>query len=357
MIHIVPEVKFGGGITIIDAITRNLDNEYEHTVISHNIVDHNLLISTNLIEISHNKIHHLLNVIIALSRLKRGSTIVHIHGRHGFLFFIGAKLLNIPIINQHHGYYGHRKKSKRFRRLNFIIDYFMLRFSEICVFTSTDEENEVINRYSNNIRRKLIFNRPFIDKACSNIPRLRNISRLICLGTSNIEQKGFDRQIRFFRDIAERYPNIELIHFLNMQNEQEVEEMKSMIEEYNVKNYRIMQAVPNVWKILDNRTDCVISTSRYEGRNLVLQEAFQQGFSTLATNCSGQKELLDDKWSNVLDDGDEENWIYTFEQFFNNLDIEHQKCVAAYDFVAQFGGLEKYCEEVRLLYENVRPII
>jgi glycosyltransferase involved in cell wall biosynthesis len=348
----VPEVKLGGGITVVDGIIKQMRGEYEHLVIAHSVTNTELLSSAKLIKVPHKRIYHLFKVVIKLHKLKTSSIILHIHGRHGFLFFIAGKILNIPIINQHHGYYGHQRKKKSLRKLNYLIDYLMLRFSELCIFTSIDEAAEAKKTYSNNIRSKLVFNRPLNQKKFAFTAVKRKISRLICLATSNIEQKGFDRQIQFFAEIEKLYPEIKLIHFLNMRKTVEILKIKSMINEQKLENYEMTQAVSNVWDLLDNTSDCIISTSRFEGRNLVLQEAFQRGFSTLATNCIGQNELLNVKWSNILDNNNEKEWLTTFEQLFYNPDREQQKCIEALKFVEQFGGLEEYCSELRLLYDQ-----
>ena len=99
-----------------------------------------------------------------------------------------------------------------------------------------------------------------------------------------------------------------LIHFFNFQNKKELNNIKNKIKELGIsKNYLLKNAKKNVWKEIINNKGIIISTSRFEGRNLVIQEAFHNYVPVVATDCLGQKELLSENHSFILNNNNPKN--------------------------------------------------
>ena len=97
-----------------------------------------------------------LKVFIKLLKKDKKNCLLHIHGRSGFLVFLAAKIQNYKIIYQAHGYYNKLSKNNNF--IQNLIDFFLLRFSDLVIFCSESEKNFIVKLYNLKNKNRVIQN-------------------------------------------------------------------------------------------------------------------------------------------------------------------------------------------------------
>ncbi len=356
IIHVVPVIRTSGGITLLQNILNNLPNNIKNQIWVGQIEEKLEFYKVKPLNTSHAKIIYFPYLIKILNNENTKDTLIHIHGRNGFFVFLAAKLLKFKIIFQAHGYYYKLNNKRLFSFLNISIDKILLKYSDLVLFCSHHEKNFVLKNYTSKLKYKVIYNRSERTKTKSKSNKNFKNKEIIfyCLGTSNLYQKGIDRQLILFKELKKIFPNFIIIHYFNFKNKKERIFLANEIKNLGLsKHYILKNAHKDVWSEIDKKKGIIISTSRFETRNLVIQEAFHNSIPVIGTNCIGQKELLKEQISFVLDNKDEKIWPKILNKAILNKKERNMKTKKAKKWIQNFGNMKDYCQELVSCYESI----
>ena len=355
IIHVFPVIRTGGGTTLLQ---NNLVNLYKKTTneIWTDRVDEDIKFYRVKPQITkHTNLKNFFKVFIKLLKKNRKSCLLHIHGRSGLLVFIAAKIQNYKIIYQAHGYYGKLTKNKNFNFIQNLIDIFLLRFSDLVIFCSESEKDFIVKLYNLKNKNRVIQNNVNnIKKGNRKIKNTEKINLIYCLATSNIYQKGIDLQLKLVKELLDLYTDFKIIHFFNYQNLKEKEIINKSIRELGLSNhYYLKPTIENVWDYVDPIRGTIISTSRFEGQPLVISEAFYNNIPVVATNCLGQKDLLNDQNAFILDIKNKKDWPNILLKAISLQKQRNKKSEFAKKWLSQFGDKNTYTEKLLESYLSV----
>lgn len=167
------------------------------------------------------------------------------------------------------------------------------------------------NKYTNNIfinKGNVIKNIIDYDdikkKSEEKIYLKKDVFRIIAIGRLT-KVKDFNRLIPIIKKINDnrKKKNIEL---LILGTGEEENNIKSKIEQLNIKNIKLLGYQENPYKYLAN-SNLYICCSHYEGYSTTTNEALYLNIPIIATNCSGMQEILEQgKCGLIVTDNDEE---------------------------------------------------
>jgi len=355
IIHILPVIRTGGGVILLQQILSNISDKTKNQVWAHRIEENLRFKNTKLKLTKHANLVYFPKIIIELIKQKKENTIIHVHGRNGFLVFLAAKFLKIRVVYQAHGYYYKLLKNNKFSFLNYFVDYFILKFTDLVIFCSESEKDFVIKNYA------LKNNHVVIQNSIKNLkkgkPQIKNpekINIIYCLGTSNIYQKGIDLQLKLAKELLKLIKNFKIIHFFNFQNHKEKMIIEKNIKKLGLSNHYFLQSTKkNVWDYIDPKMGTIISTSRFEGQPLVISEAFYNCIPVVATNCLGQQDLLKSKNAFILDTKNTQEWSKILLKAITSKDERNEKRKFAKDWIDQFGDMKKYINDLLSAYNSI----
>jgi len=358
IIHILPEVRTSGGITLLQNNLINLTSGISHLIWASKIKEKINFYNTDTILTNHSNIRYFIQIIKRLKTEDNDNTLIHIHGRNGFFVFLAAKIIKIKVIYQAHGYYYKFEKRKLFFLFQNLLDNCLLQFSDFILFTSDGEKKFALKNYNVNIKYKVIYNRSNFVKKKKHIPTTSKKKLIIyCLATSNIYQKGLDNQLLLIKKLKDLNSNFKLIHYFNFQNQYELKILNNQIKSLNLSShYFLKKATKYVWDEITASGGIVISTSRYEGRNLVIQEAFHNMIPVVATNCIGQNELLEENRGFILKENKFDEWPNILLEALSNEELRKLKAIRANNWIKKFGDMKQYSKELFECYKYVMDL-
>ena len=370
IIHFHPKYTIVGGTVYIKELIHELKkNKIQSSMICGAVSkdqEPNLATDFRTIHFASKKPLELIISIISLVKLlirarSSANVVAHCHGRNTLIPAIISFFLRVPIVYQAHGYHYFNKKYNLVinRELNKLIDFLFLKLSKSIIFTCTSEYNNYVNKWLTIDQSKCVIipTRINIEKNEKNLKYQFNAGRtfrIACISASNFHQKGVDRLISLIRSLKNINFDFKVFHYFKVKDELELQILNRLISEAEVEDRYIMRSpVNDVWlKIMD--CDALISTSRYEGRNIAIQEAFVKRMPVIATNCSGQDELLSDDRSVVLPDNNEDLWPEIILSFFNNYkNLGYEKSNHASKFIRNDGGIDLMAKEFAALYRKL----
>lgn len=356
IIHVFPPIKTAGGTTLLKNNLVNLFQKTTNEIWADGIEEDIKFYKVKPQITKHRNLKNFLKVFIKLLKKDKKNCLLHIHGRSGFFVFLAAKIQNYKIIYQAHGYYNKLSKNNNF--IQNLIDFFLLRFSDLVIFCSESEKNFIVKLYNLKNKNRVIQNN--VNNIKKGYPRIKNtekINLIYCLATSNIYQKGIDLQLKLVKELLALYSDFKIIHFFNSQNLQEKEIINKSIRELGLSNhYYLKPTIKNVWDYVDPIRGTIISTSRFEGQPLVISEAFYNNIPVVATNCLGQKDLLNDQNAFILDIKNKKEWPNILLKAITLQKQRNKKSEFAKKWLSQFGDKNTYTEKLLESYLSVMGI-
>ncbi len=355
IIHTLPAIRRSGGITLLQNNLFNLTCNIRHQIWANKIPENIHFHNADILLTRHSSVFNFYKILERLKKENRNNTIIHIHGRNGFFVLIAAKIMKIKIIYQAHGYYYKLSRGKVFSFFQNFVDSCLLKYSDFVLFTADGEKEFALKNYNLNPNYKVIYNRtnPPLKKSFSTIISKDN-PIIYCLATSNIHQKGLDRQLSLIKKLKFLNNKFKLIHYFNIENQLELNYLRNKIRTLGLsKHYFFKKASKNVWDEIHSAGGIILSTSRYEGRNLVIQEAFHNMVPVVATDCLGQKELLKENHAFILKENKIDEWANTLNEALSNQELISKKVQKANNWILQFGDMKIYSNELFDCYKHV----
>lgn len=359
IIHVLPAVKISGGITLLQNNLLNLPKHINSQIWAHKIDEDIYFHNAKLIHTRHSNIKNFPIILKRLKLEKRNNTLVHIHGRNGFFIFLAAKFLKFKVIYQPHGYYFKLNRRKKLSFLNDFVDNILLKFSDLVIFCSNSEKNYAKKNYFVNPIHKTLFNRTDnLRKKDERDKRNKNKKHFIyCLATNNIHQKGIDQQLQLIKELTKHTSNFKLIHFFNFANHVELDFIREEINRLGLKkHYFLEKTKKGVWEEIYKKNGIILSTSRFEGLPMVILEAYHNFIPVVATNCYGQKDLLEENHSIILYEFQKEKWSKILFNYLKDSEQKEKKILKAKKWILKFGDMKSYSNELFQCYELVKGL-
>lgn len=350
----MPVIRKGGGCVYLnDLVQSQVFENCEHHCIATTTIDENFIPGCNYFEINYNTIIGFFRTAILI--LRGNYDLIHIHGRHGGLVCIFLKLLGKKVVLQFHGYYGlDVPRSSLLNALNKIFDKLILKTADCVIATCKAEQKKIENLYKFSKTCVVLTRRSL----STDLPRresddvILNKKKIYCLSVEGVHQKGIDS----FLDLCEQCKDLEIefIHYFNHKNLIELQYIQEQINTKELNNYYLRESCDKIWHDIYADAYAIISTSRFEGRNMTLQESFWNGVLVIASNCTGQDELLNDRWSMILDINDITSWKNVIEKATELSQAEKYKLEAnAFNFISEFGDQNVMHREILNIYDQI----
>lgn len=353
ILHILPVVqKRGGSIYVNELVQSQVFENCEHHCVAAATVDDEFILKCNYYEINY---HTILGFARTIALIWNGHyDLIHLHGRHGGLISIVAKLLCQKVIVQFHGYYGIDVPRNFFQdKLNKLFDNLILRTADCVIATCISEKKKIKDIYKF-LKVDIVLTRRSVSPSLPSRNSVRSIfknKKIYFLSVEGIHQKGIDK----FFELCEQCKNLDLkfIHYFNHKNLKELEYVKDQVKTRALTNYQLRKSRDAIWTDIYSDAYAIISTSRFEGRNMTLQEAYWNRITVIATNCTGQDELLDERWSLILDKNEFSSWkdVLVKATELSEKD-KHQLEEKAYQFISGFGDQHEMHKEIYNLYKQ-----
>ena len=245
---------------------------------------------------------------------KEKPDLIHTHGKGPGLYGrIIGKLLNIPVIHTFHGFH-YEDLSPLTKWAHLTADIFLTLITDQHIFVSAgekkrariirllDEENSTVihNGVDHDYIRNLSVNRNEVLKSigCENWENNKILGTLSRLSP----EKGILNLLSAFSKVIQEIPDLRLI-IVGGYPEEHVDyylKVKELIEKENLTEHvRILGYRQDAIEIL-KCMDFYISSSLSEGLPISMLEAFAAGVPTIATEITGNKDILRNSVFGVL---------------------------------------------------------
>ena len=245
---------------------------------------------------------------------KEKPDLIHTHGKGPGLYGrIIGKLLNIPVIHTFHGFH-YEDLSPLTKWVHLTADIFLTLITDQHIFVSAgekkrariirllDEENSTVihNGVDHDYIRNLSVNRNEVLKSigCENWENNKILGTLSRLSP----EKGILNLLSAFSKVIQEIPDLRLI-IVGGYPEEHVDyylKVKELIEKENLTEHvRILGYRQDAIEIL-KCMDFYISSSLSEGLPISMLEAFAAGIPTIATEITGNKDILRNSVFGVL---------------------------------------------------------
>jgi len=245
---------------------------------------------------------------------KEKPDLVHTHGKGPGLYGrIIGKLLNIPVVHTFHGFH-YEDLSPLTKWIHLTADIFLTLITDQHIFVSAgekkrariirllDEENSTVihNGVDHDYIRNLSVNRNEVLKSigCENWENNKILGTLSRLSP----EKGILILLSAFSKVIQEIPDLRLI-IVGGYPEEHVDyylKVKELIEKENLTEHvRILGYRQDAIEIL-KCMDFYISSSLSEGLPISMLEAFAAGVPTIATEITGNKDILRNSVFGVL---------------------------------------------------------
>jgi len=300
---------------------------------------------------------------------KEKPDLVHTHGKGPGLYGrIIGKLLNIPVVHTFHGFH-YEDLSPLKKWVHLTAEIFLAMITDQHIFVSAgekkrasvirllDEENSTIihNGVDHNCIRNLSVNRSAVLKSigCENWENNKILGTLSRLSP----EKGILNLISAFSKAAQEMPDLRLIivggypeeHADYYLETKELIEKENLTEHVRILGYR--QDAIDILKCMD----FYISPSLSEGLPISMLEAFAAGIPTIATEITGNKDILRNSVFGVLAEPDSpESLSYGIIKMIQLTSKERDLLVRnAYNRINDHFTIDEMTGKTAFLYKHV----
>ncbi len=300
---------------------------------------------------------------------KEKPDLIHTHGKGpGFYGRIIGKFFKIPIIHTFHGF--HYEDLPFFKqKLHLVVDIFLALITDQHIFVSNGEKNRArVISFLDEDKSTIIHNGvDHKDIASLSFNRSKVLQSIGCgdweenriLGTvSRISpEKGILNLLFAFKKVVQDIPNLRLIVVGGFPKEHKdyYQRVKSFIEKENLTEcIRILGYQKDALKIL-KCMDFYISSSLSEGLPISILEALASGIPTIATEITGNKDIVLNSVYGVLVEPDSpESLVNGIIKMIQLTKLEKTIIARnASNRVKVFFSIEEMVRKTDLLYKQV----
>lgn len=257
---------------------------------------------------------------------------------------IAISWLQIPIIvseRTHPGYYKIPNLYRIFRN--------WLYPKAAYVVMQTNSAASYFKKVSNNFKLSIIPNpvkQPVKIKA-DVLSVLSNVRHIISVGRL-CPFKGFDTLIRAFASIIEQDPETDLILTIYGEGAERAN-LENLIATLSLQNKVFLPGITkNIPDILIN-ADLFVFPSHYEGFPNALAEAMAVGLPVIASNCSGNIDIVEDYVNGRLFPIDDSEMLFNImQELINDVEQRKQLSANATKITEQFSETQIYA-----MWENI----
>lgn len=362
VLHIFPTCKIGGAPLCVLRLIKNSKNKNIH-VICYNADDglfdeFKKYATIHDVDVSKFSVSSLISVFIFFIKLK--PDVIHCHGKGGALytFFLSIfKLIySFKIFYTLHGFHLKYKGVKL--KLFLLFERIFSKIYDQSISVSSSEqayfiENTKVNRDKNTVIHNGIELDDFVECKYDNILKeIENYSyNAVTLSRLN-PQKDLIRMIKAFH--KSNLPNTAL-HIIggNFKDAIYQHRVEKLILDLNISNVFLWGDVPKASSIL-RYFDFYISTAIYEGLPTAIIEAQMSKLLVVATDCTGNIDLVKDGITGILVKVSNTKSISEgIQKAFNNIKTdEHRRIIENAYLKSKSYSIANYVNNINNLYEN-----
>jgi len=301
---------FGGGPEHIFRLLKNLHDQFEFFIAAPNDYPYydkycEILGKENVLVIPHRKfrLNHLFELIRFVKKEK--INIVHSHGKGAGIYSrLIRYFVNVKVIHTFHGI--HIDNYNSFQRFFYLLIEKILAKKTDKFINVSKGENELTKKYQIVSADKLVVIENGVE-----IPDLkvsennfeRNPKNIVCFSRFDYA-KNSELLIPILLGLK-KLNQIEKFKFLIYGEGPNQNSLKELITKNDLSNYISLEGTTSeVNKVLLNAF-CYISTSRWEGMPLGVLEAFARGLPVIATNVTGNFNIIENNVDGFLFNIDE----------------------------------------------------
>lgn len=302
ILHISRSMGQGGAQKIVLQLCNDDSSKNKHFVASSGGV---LVSKLNILKVPHFEIYDMENKdpISIIRNIKKLYSVIHeykidiIHAHHRMAAFYSRLLAtlspNLKCIYTAHNIFENKKLFTRFslkRSTIVAVGQGVANNLENYFEIDIDRINVIYNSV-----KKAQLNFELLD---SDIKRLKEQGRIVVAFIGRLtKQKGVDI---FLKAMSIVLKDIENVFGVVIGNGEEISEMKRMCRELGIENRILFLGYKNNVNEIITQVDFVVLPSRWEGFPLTPIEVFSNGKTIVASNISGNNEIVIDKQNGLL---------------------------------------------------------
>jgi len=306
IIHILHAV---GGVDVsLRLILANIDSNKFESIVIHGDSDNNEpFLNNNNVPVKNYPIsiirdikpHKDYHAITAANKIVKNEQphLIHAHSaKGGVIGKIVGKMNNIPVLHTPQAYSFLSAESTLKKNVFLSLERLLSKWDNKILASSNSEKNRALNEVGYKSERVLLFNNAI--NAIDAIPDL-SIEKTwpdeyICSVGRPSFQKNIELMIEVLRLLKESKPNIHLVLMGVGYHAPNLERVKSLIEQYNLKtNITLLEWTKreDIFNIIKN-AKLYISTARYEGLPYSVIEALALKKACVVSDADGNRDLV-----------------------------------------------------------------
>lgn len=161
------------------------------------------------------------------------------------------------------------------------------------------------------------------------------------------DQKGV---IPFLEAVAKKKDYFKDCQFLMVGNGSQEDEVKMLIEKYNLKDLFILTGYQADTYKFYSLMDLFFLPSKYEGLPMVILEAMTFQLPIISMEAGSIGELLKDDKGILIQKGNYEEFVEQLIKLKNNETLRKQFSIKGYEFVRENYSIETYVDELEAIY-------
>jgi Glycosyltransferase len=343
----------GGGPKHVDQLISNLSNRYHIFVASpfespYGIKWEAQLQSSNFFELPHRRFD-IIKFFLLIKWIKKNTiTIIHSHGKGAGIY---SRLIKVfmPSIKIIHTFHGINKHPNPLRNFIFIgIEKLLTKLTEKCIFVSYGELTKANNLGLHFGNKSSVIYNGITDPCVINLRKKEESFFQI----TSISRFDYAKNMDVAFEIAKHFKESRKIKFIWIGDGEDKERLqeKSKEEGLNIEFTGFIDPFP-----LLCTADILLSTSRFEGLPYALIEACSMGIPIIATDVTGNNEVVENGYNGLLFNSISEA-TDQIDKLFTEPKLKLSLGLNARTRFLEYFTIDKMIYELNLVYESIETM-
>ncbi|MEW6557414.1 MAG: glycosyltransferase [Elusimicrobiota bacterium] len=289
-----------------------------------------------------------------------GIALVHCHGKGGGIYGRLAGLFtNVPVVYTFHGI--HFDKYNWFiRQIYFLIEKLLSYLTVKIVHVSFSEESLAIKLKLHSIKKSVvIYNGVDIKRYSFNIQKRKKSREQLSIKETEFvigtiarfdHSKGIEKSIEIIKILLKQIP----VRYILVGDGERRKDIENRIYKENLKDVVMIAGFRNDVPDLLNAFDVYLSTSEHEGLPYTLMEAMATGVPIVASDVTGNNEVIEDNVSGYLAPlHDKKMFVEKIVKLYKDENLKKQMSQNARFRIGNFFGVNAMVKKTENLYKEI----